>query len=61
MKVLKRVAALFILLQLTLLQLILKIIIIVFTKINTKLNFILRRLKKILRTNEKVILMTNHV
>ena len=54
MEVLKRVAAFFILLLISLIQLILKIIIITFSKVNVKLNIILKKLKKILRTKSKM-------
>ena len=53
-EVIKRVAAIFMLLLLIPIQLIIKIIIILLKKVNVKTNLILKNLRKILKVNQKI-------
>ena len=53
-EVIKRVAAIFMLLLLIPIQLMIKIIIILLKKVNVKTNLILKNLRKILKVNQKI-------
>ena len=59
-EVLKRIFAIFILLLLIPFQLLLKIIIILITKVNMKIEKILKKLIKLLRNNQKIKYITNN-
>ena len=60
-EVIKRVAAIFILLLLIPIQLIIKIIIILLKKVNVKTNLILKNLRKILKVNQKIKSNKNNI